>query len=925
MKSRILFTVVFITFHFFSACSQSPSPQEFFSKAQSYHNQGNLKSAIISLKNALQAKPDYLEARVLLGEIYLATGDGESAEKEFLRALNLSSQLPQLQIDLVKALLLQEKYNDIVAREVDLSTLPPQQQVQWLRIRAESYIKLNSPIKAEQALNQAVALKLPSKELALAGIKLQFARHDVAAAKSNLEKLLAQSPDFAEAWYFSSVLERQQKEYEKAEQALQKVVQLTDAQLLSRLGFYANIELIDLQIGVKKFDNAKQNLQRLQSKTHSRHPLLKYFAAFLAYHDKSYNDAKNLLQEVVQASPDFMPSYLLLGATQYALQEYEGANVSVEKYISSVPQNFDARKLLAEIQLKQNRPIDALEVLSSVPKSEEKDERFLNMLARATLSSGDVGSAIQNIRELVKSNPSNVQLRTELVQALLQMGDFDEAIKEIEASGISSRQKVISKVATRMRQGKFNIARNILQAELAKDKDAPLLTLAGIVELSDKKNDAANTYFQQALEKDANYTPALIYLARASLKAREYEKAEEQLNQVLKLQPQNWLALLNMANVAAGLKKTPEQVLVWVERANEANPAALGPASILIRQALVKGEKEKSLRLAQSLVGASSNNPKALILLAKVQFTLGVPNAALQILQDLSKQFPKLSDPYREMAAIHIKQKNWRAAKTELEKLLILNPKDLKTRIGLIKVNLALKDIAAARSQAEVVKQNARQPRITFLISGDIEASAGNWKRAVSFYQKALSAGENPQIAIKLANAYYKSNQAKAAIDLLQKWHDKQSFSLISLILAEYYEKAGSTAQAIKVLEEVSAREPKNPVLWNNLAWLYLQANNEKYMQAATTAYKISPKSYKIADTYGWMLLQSENNKETALSILTQADDMSPGVPSIKYHLAVALHKNDRNAEAKMMLEQALSVKKPFAEQAQAEQLLGQL
>jgi len=924
LKTRILFTLLVISI-FLNACQKIPTPQEYFAKAQNYQQQGAIKDAVISLKNALQAKPDYIEARILLGDIYLKSGNGVSAQKEFDQAIKFGASSPALVIKSANALLLQDKFNDVIAMEADISGMTPEQHLEWLRIRAESFLSINSPKSAEQVLTQAKALNISSRELALSEIKLQFARHDLQATQEKMAELLKQFPEFAEAWYFSALVNQTQKDFSAAKQALQKVVDLTDAELLPKLGFLAAINLIDLQINTKEYEQAKQNLDRIQKKTQTTHPIILYFAAFLAYHDKNYIVAKNILLDVTQKMPNMSQAYLLLGASQFALQEYESANINVEKFLNDVPGDVGARRLLAEIQLKQNRPIDALEVLSTLPDDQEKDERFLGMLARATLSSGDAASASRNLRELVQANPENIRLRTELVRALADLGEFDEAIDQIKSSKLGDREKVISEISLRMRQGKINIARNLIQAEIVKNKDPALITLAGLVELSDKKPQDAQRFFQQALSIDNAYAPALIYTARAALIDHDYETAQQQLNQVLTSQPKNWLAMFMMAHVANGQKQSPEQVMVWLERAHEANPSALAPASVLIKQAMLKGEKEKALRLSQQLVQVSNNNPNALVMLARVQVALGTANAAINTLKDLAKQFPTSSDPYHEMASIYIKQKNWRAAKEALERLLSLNSKDIAARVALIKVNLALNDISAARSQALVVKQGKYHPALIALIGGDIEASAGNWPAAVDRYQQALQAGENPQVVIKLANAYHQLKQDPVAIALLQKWHDKQSFSLISIILSEYLQKAGELPRAIKVLEELSVREAKNPVLWNNLAWLYLEAKNEKFLQAASTAYELNSQSYQIVDTYGWMLLQSGAKTEEALAMLTKANDMAGNVPSVKYHLALALQKSNRKAEAKMTLEQALSSQKPFPEKAQAADLLHQM
>src|SRR3546814_3715040 len=57
----------------------------YYEAAAKLVEQGDLRAAVIELKNALQRDPANAVARLLLGEVYLRLGDGAAAEKEIDR------------------------------------------------------------------------------------------------------------------------------------------------------------------------------------------------------------------------------------------------------------------------------------------------------------------------------------------------------------------------------------------------------------------------------------------------------------------------------------------------------------------------------------------------------------------------------------------------------------------------------------------------------------------------------------------------------------------------------------------------------------------------------------------------------------------------------------------------------------------------
>lgn len=68
------------------AHSYAKGPEEFLASAKGYIETGEVRAAVIELKNALKQSPGLGEARFLLGHLYIQQGRYEAARKELRRA-----------------------------------------------------------------------------------------------------------------------------------------------------------------------------------------------------------------------------------------------------------------------------------------------------------------------------------------------------------------------------------------------------------------------------------------------------------------------------------------------------------------------------------------------------------------------------------------------------------------------------------------------------------------------------------------------------------------------------------------------------------------------------------------------------------------------------------------------------------------------
>src|SRR5947209_2795570 len=147
----------------------------------------------------------------------------------------------------------------------------------------------------------------------------------------------------------------------------------------------------------------------------------------------------------------------------------------------------------------------------------------------------------------------------------------------------------------------------------------------------------------------------------------------------------------------------------------------------------------------------------------------------------------------------------------------------------------------------------------------------------------------------------------------------------IRTVLAGFYLEQKKYDAAIAEYGRLVAEHPADPIALNNLAWLYQRGGNlAKARELAERAFAASPATAQIDDTLGWILL-AQGEADKAMTHLSAANSAAPRNPDIQYHLAVALHRVGRPADAQAMLETLLGSGVSFMDKDDAEKLLKQL
>lgn len=109
----------------------------------------------------------------------------------------------------------------------------------------------------------------------------------------------------------------------------------------------------------------------------------------------------------------------------------------------------------------------------------------------------------------------------------------------------------------------------------------------------------------------------------------------------------------------------------------------------------------------------------------------------------------------------------------------------------------------------------------------------------------------------------------------------------------------------------------------NNLAWLMANqsADLAEALQLAMTAKEAYPYDPYITGTLGWVHYK-RGAYGLALSQFSAAVEMRPDLPTLRYHLALALYEDEQTQAAEKELEECLASEQDFPEYEEARQLL---
>jgi tetratricopeptide (TPR) repeat protein len=567
-----------------------------------------------------------------------------------------------------------------------------------------------------------------------------------------------------------------------------------------------------------------------------------------------------------------------------------------------------------------------------------KDKANLNgyyELYRLDLSQRNIPEAEAILKEAIKNNPKDPQLRLTLAQfyygtnkrpelvallnemkgnlkefpdAYFQSGDFylrvaafDDAVKQFE-EGIQkdSAHKVNymkHEIEAYVRAGKTGLAREkneqILKID-AKDPEARGLKATFLLDKGDVNE--AMSELQSVVTARPNNFVARFNLGRAHFARGEYEQARQEFDSAIQLRPDYMPARLAQTQVA-----------------------------------LVTGNIDAALHAADETLRVAPNSIQAKVMKAAALQRLKRYDEARVLLTGVIEKDPNQEETLLELGVLDLNEKKIKEAADLFHRAYAAQPGNLRGLLG--ESRALLLDNQADKSVQLISAELQKKPANLDLARelGNAEVSAGQYDKAIGTYSALLAKLPDPKLQadvwIRIGESYLRKGDVPQSINSLEKAKQGQPGNTALLTnLAMLYETQNRQDIARKYYEESIRLDPNNAFALNNLAYLISESNGDlnTALTYAERAKQRLPGHPEVNDTLGWIYLKkslTDNALETFRTLVVQA----PQNPVYHYHYAMALLQKGDLGTAKKECQSALGDKPSKEQETQIRQLMTKL
>lgn len=900
----------------------APTPEslEYMEEAQEKIKDGEIAAAIIELKNAVRVDSDNSEARVLLGEQYIRTGDASAAQRELETARSHGYDESRIALLLTQAYYLQGKFADVV-RNFDPATFEGDVRRGILVAQARAHIAMQDTAPARKLVDQALAESsdFPAA-LAADAILLRF-DNKLKEAEAQIDKALAKDPAQVELLVLKGELRQQQQDLpsalEQFEKAISQNPRYTRARIARAMANLAN--------------NNPEAIEQDVNETlaiEPQNPLGLYLRSFMLSRQNKFKDATQILLTLPGLLEGYPPAKYLLSASAFADNQFEIALQYGEQYVNKVPEDIGGAKLLAAIHQRMNNPAKAVAVLEPISPKAPDDNQLKLQLATALLGIGRSDEAIKLFEQGVEADPNNTEAKLALAVSQIRAGATEaglSALQGVIAAKPTSVEANSILILTHLQSRNVDKALDAAKSMVAADQNNPNgYNLLGTVHMAAQDFNAARQEFQRALEKDPKFVAVPLNLARVEERSNNLAGAKSWYDKAIGIDPKNLTAYDGLANLALAQEK-PDDAIAALERGISQNGQVAEPRLRLVNLYLSRNQNDRALIAARDFANTLPEDPQALDALGRSQLATKDMINAVGTFEQLAAKFPKNPEPQRRLARVYLAAERKADALKAMDQAIALAPEYQSALVDRISQERDDAGLDAALNLAKAYVDERPDSLTRLVVYSDLQAVANKNDAALAGYRRAWDKTPSPALLQRICGAYVRLNRAEEGLAIVRDWVGKNPNDYDSrFLITSHYINAGKFEEAIKETEAMEGTLPDNPILLNNLAWLYGEKGDPKAIQIAEKAYKIAPQSPEVADTLGWLHF-TKGDKSRALELLKKAHELQPQRPEIGYHYATALQAAGDNAKAKDVLQKSLENKTAFVDRKKAEDMLKQL
>ena len=497
--------------------------------------------------------------------------------------------------------------------------------------------------------------------------------------------------------------------------------------------------------------------------------------------EKQFRAAQLELESANALQPETFEILYNLGQVYLRAGEYPKAELALNRALKLEPDSPEALYLLAQVFSDQNKSVDALDLLVRAHKLAPQNADITFLLARVSMGQNYFEDAIPLLASGLQIAPKRADLRAALGESYFMSGKTEKAIgefKELIAVEPSAASYAFMGLSYR-HLGRFDEAKKYFQEGLKLDRrNASCLFNMGYIEERQGNHAAAETFFQDALKSNPDFSEALLELANLRMANKKFEDAADLLRRYVKVSRDPASGYYKLAMVERSLHQTEAaqrdlNVFQTLSKNSSTGPYPYQHLfDYLDNRAALSARERSQLDLAQltEQIQKHPDQPQDLYLLAETYLKLGKVEDAHKAIAQLDQL--SASD-YRTQTGVGVLLARYRLydeAIQHFQSALRANPDSDDVKFDLADAYFRKGIYSQALEAAGQVSVTGQQDDAYLALFGDIQAHLGNTARAAEIFRDAIRRNpDNDQYYLSLTLVQLRSNDVRGATETLQQ------------------------------------------------------------------------------------------------------------------------------------------------------------
>lgn len=602
---------------------------------------GSILQAEAFVAKALQLSPDVAVTRRLLAQIYLRSGQAPKAQETLAPLLEKAVVDADTLVLAAQAALQSGDAKNAETYFAQAAKLNPNDTRSRTALALAQFSKGQADLGFAQLQEIATSDKSTIADMAIISARLR--QRDYDAALKAIDALERKQPDEPFAAQIRAGIQLEREDVAGARQSFAKAL------TIDPLYFPAAAGLAVLDLRDKKPDEARKHFDKLLAADPKNVQALLAIAELRAQAGADKAEIAGLLADAIKLNPTVVAPRLLLIELNLRTTDTKAALTAAQDGVAALPDSPELLDALGRAQMASGDFNQAINSFNKLVGLQRRSPQLQLRLADAYMAQKNVTAARQSLNRALEITPQFLPAQRGLVILELADGRPDQALaaaRVVQSERPDQSVGYLLAGDVEFSRKNWEPAATAYRAGLKRGASTELAMKLHSVLVASQKRPDAETFATAWIKEHPQDAAFRSYLGDTALAKLDFAGAEGQYLAVVKLQPENAIALNNLAWVTNRLKKPG--AVAYAEQANALRPeqpAFMDTLAVILGDA---GQAEKAIKLEKKAVALAPTNHSLRLNLAKLYLKSGDKALARTELDQLAK----LGDKFRDQAEV---------------------------------------------------------------------------------------------------------------------------------------------------------------------------------------------------------------------------------------------------------------------------------